>query len=77
MIHFAMVPHFTVIFCLWKIKLFCELKYFAVFNQQQVNASPYEKGWIIKVKLNNEGELNSLMDSDKYNKFCEEEDAKH
>ncbi|XP_078167003.1 single hybrid motif superfamily protein [Carex rostrata] len=42
-----------------------------------VNASPYEKGWIIKVKLSDEGELSSLMDSDKYTKFCEEEDAKH
>ncbi|KAF3322495.1 glycine cleavage system H protein 2 [Carex littledalei] len=42
-----------------------------------VNGSPYEKGWIIKVKLSDEGELNSLMDSDKYTKFCEEEDTKH
>ncbi|XP_062218310.1 glycine cleavage system H protein 2, mitochondrial-like [Phragmites australis] len=39
-----------------------------------VNASPYEKGWIIKVKLSDSGELNSLMDDDKYSKFCEEED---
>lgn len=42
-----------------------------------VNSSPYEKGWIIKVELNNSDELNSLMDADKYSKFCEEEDAKH
>ncbi|KAJ4757882.1 Glycine cleavage system H protein [Rhynchospora pubera] len=42
-----------------------------------VNASPYENGWIIKVKLNDAAELDSLMDSDKYTKFCEEEDAKH
>ncbi|KAF8390897.1 hypothetical protein HHK36_023196 [Tetracentron sinense] len=42
-----------------------------------VNASPYENGWIIKVEMSNEGELNNLMDSDKYSKFCEEEDAKH
>ncbi|XP_062223972.1 glycine cleavage system H protein 2, mitochondrial-like [Phragmites australis] len=38
-----------------------------------VNASPYEKGWIIKVKLSDSGELNSLMDDEKYSKFCEEE----
>jgi glycine cleavage system H protein len=40
----------------------------------QVNASPYDKGWIIKVKLSDSGELNSLMDDEKYLKFCEEED---
>ncbi|XAR56184.1 hypothetical protein NMG60_11036561 [Bertholletia excelsa] len=42
-----------------------------------VNASPYENGWIIKVEMENADELNSLMDSDQYSKFCEEEDAKH
>ncbi|KAM7259567.1 hypothetical protein ACFE04_015308 [Oxalis oulophora] len=42
-----------------------------------VNSSPYEKGWIMKVELNNNGELNNLMDADKYSKFCEEEDSKH
>ncbi|KAL2932370.1 Glycine cleavage system H protein 2 mitochondrial [Bienertia sinuspersici] len=42
-----------------------------------VNSSPYEKGWIIKVELSNSSEVNSLMDADKYSKFCEEEDAKH
>ncbi|KAL6992081.1 NAD-dependent glutamate dehydrogenase [Sarracenia purpurea var. burkii] len=42
-----------------------------------VNASPYENGWIIKVELSNTDELKSLMDSDQYFKFCEEEDANH
>ncbi|GFQ00879.1 glycine cleavage system h protein 2 mitochondrial [Phtheirospermum japonicum] len=42
-----------------------------------VNASPYENGWIIKVELKDTEELSSLMDSDQYSKFCEEEDAKH
>lgn len=42
-----------------------------------VNGSPYEKGWIIKVEISNPSELNSLMDSEQYSKFCEEEDAKH
>ncbi|RWV95671.1 hypothetical protein GW17_00041685 [Ensete ventricosum] len=44
---------------------------------QHVNGSPYENGWIIKVKMSDTGELNSLMDSNQYSKFCEEEDAKH
>lgn len=42
-----------------------------------VNASPYEGGWIMKVELSNKDELNSLLDSDQYSKFCEEENEKH
>ncbi|CAA3032598.1 glycine cleavage system H protein 2, mitochondrial-like [Olea europaea var. sylvestris] len=42
-----------------------------------INASPYENGWIIKVEMGNSEEGKSLMDSDQYSKFCEEEDAKH
>ncbi|KAK8987594.1 hypothetical protein V6N11_027340 [Hibiscus sabdariffa] len=42
-----------------------------------VNSSPYEAGWIIKVEMNDAGELKNLMDSEKYSKFCEEEDSKH
>jgi len=41
----------------------------------QVNSSPYKDGWIIKVELSDSGELNNLMDSEKYSKFCEEEDS--
>jgi len=42
-----------------------------------VNGSPYENGWIIKVEVSDTEELKSLMDSDQYSKFCEEEDSKH
>ncbi|XVE48487.1 hypothetical protein DITRI_Ditri01bG0005700 [Diplodiscus trichospermus] len=42
-----------------------------------VNSSPYENGWIIKVEMNDAGELKNLMDSEQYSKFCEEEDSKH
>ncbi|CAA7394215.1 unnamed protein product [Spirodela intermedia] len=42
-----------------------------------VNGSPFDNGWIIKVELADKDEVNSLMDSDQYEKFCEEEDAKH
>ncbi|KAF3780526.1 Glycine cleavage system H protein 2 [Nymphaea thermarum] len=42
-----------------------------------VNASPYDNGWIIKVEMSDQDELKSLMNSDKYTKFCEEEDANH
>ncbi|KAK4254687.1 hypothetical protein QN277_010031 [Acacia crassicarpa] len=42
-----------------------------------VNSSPYENGWMIKVEMSDSGELNKLMGSDQYSKFCEEEDSKH
>ncbi|XP_057972432.1 glycine cleavage system H protein 2, mitochondrial [Malania oleifera] len=42
-----------------------------------VNASPYENGWIIKVEMSDSNEVKSLMGSDQYSKFCEEEDEKH
>ncbi|KAE8726051.1 Glycine cleavage system H protein [Hibiscus syriacus] len=42
-----------------------------------VNSSPYENGWIIKVEMNDSGDLKNLMDSEEYSKFCEEEDSKH
>jgi glycine cleavage system H protein len=43
----------------------------------QVNSSPYEKGWIMKVEIKDASELETLKNSDDYAKFCEEEDAKH
>ncbi|KAL3623175.1 hypothetical protein CASFOL_031991 [Castilleja foliolosa] len=36
-----------------------------------VNESPYEDGWILKVEMKDSNELNNLMDSDQYSKFCE------
>lgn len=43
----------------------------------KINTSPYEDGWMIKVKPSNPSELESLMGSKEYTKFCEEEDASH
>ncbi|XP_060213288.1 glycine cleavage system H protein, mitochondrial-like [Lycium barbarum] len=40
-----------------------------------VNSSPYEDGWMIKVKPSSPSELESLMGSKEYTKFCEEEDS--
>ncbi|GLI62918.1 glycine cleavage system protein H [Volvox africanus] len=36
-----------------------------------VNTSPFEEGWIIKVKLSNKGELAALLDADAYAAECE------
>ncbi|KAG6517785.1 hypothetical protein ZIOFF_021183 [Zingiber officinale] len=40
-----------------------------------INSSPYEDGWMIKVKPSDPSELKSLMGSEEYTKFCKEEDA--
>uniref|UniRef100_A0A453PLH5 Glycine cleavage system H protein n=1 Tax=Aegilops tauschii subsp. strangulata TaxID=200361 RepID=A0A453PLH5_AEGTS len=40
-----------------------------------INSSPYEEGWMIKVKPSSPAELEGLLDSAKYTKHCEEEDA--
>ncbi|XAR70606.1 hypothetical protein NMG60_11027513 [Bertholletia excelsa] len=40
-----------------------------------INSSPYQEGWMIKVKASNPSELESLMDPKEYTKSCEEEHA--
>ncbi|KAJ8552697.1 hypothetical protein K7X08_020090 [Anisodus acutangulus] len=40
-----------------------------------VNSSPYEDGWMIKVKPSSPSELESLMGAKEYRKFCEEEES--
>ncbi|KAJ7944617.1 Glycine cleavage system H protein [Quillaja saponaria] len=42
-----------------------------------INSSPYEEGWMIKVKPSTPSELESLLGPKEYTKFCEEEDAAH
>ena len=36
-----------------------------------VNQSPYENGWIAKIKISNKSEINSLMDSAQYKTYLE------
>ncbi|KAL5232001.1 hypothetical protein ABZP36_030777 [Zizania latifolia] len=40
-----------------------------------INKSPYDEGWMVKVKPSNPSELDALLDADKYTKHCEEEHA--
>ncbi len=35
-------------------------------SPEQVNASPYEAGWLFKIKISNENELSQLLDADAY-----------
>ncbi len=39
-------------------------------NPELVNQDPYEKGWIIKIKLSNPDEVNELMDAAAYEAFA-------
>jgi glycine cleavage system H protein len=39
---------------------------------EKVNQSPYGDGWFIRIKPNNPGELDSLLDAAAYGKYCEE-----
>ena len=39
-----------------------------------VNSDPYGKAWMVKIKLSDPGELDSLMDAAAYEKYLEERD---
>ena len=43
-----------------------------VSNPQWINESPFDKGWIAKVKIENQTELDKLMDESVYKEFIEE-----
>lgn len=38
---------------------------------ESINQSPYEEGWILKVKVTNEDELKELMNEEDYKKYLE------
>lgn len=40
---------------------------------ESVNTSPYEDGWMIKVRLGNPAELDALMDQEAYDTYVAEE----
>ena len=42
-------------------------------NPGLINKSPFEEGWIAKIKLSNAAELDAMMDEATYTKFCEED----
>ncbi len=44
-----------------------------VNNPQWINESPFEKGWIVKIKVKNPAELDNLMDEAAYNEYVEKE----
>ncbi|MBN3040534.1 MAG: glycine cleavage system protein GcvH [Candidatus Omnitrophica bacterium] len=42
-------------------------------NPQWINNDPYDKGWIVKLKIKNISETESLMKDDAYKDFVEKE----
>ena len=40
-----------------------------VDDPEAVNEDPYGKGWMIKIQLDNEAQINELLDADTYNKL--------
>ena len=38
-------------------------------SPELINNSPYDKGWMIKMKVSNPGDLDNLLSSDEYKKL--------
>ena len=45
---------------------------FSFLYHLQVNSEPYAKGWFVKIKVADKGELDALMDAATYEKHCAE-----
>lgn len=44
----------------------------AIEGPEVINQSPYEGAWLIKVKMADPGQVETLMDSSAYNEFADE-----
>jgi len=42
-----------------------------VDSYADINTDPYGSAWMMKIEISNPTELNSLMDAEAYDKFCE------
>lgn len=40
-------------------------------NPELVNQSPYEDGWVFKIKIEDEGDLDDVMDADLYEEYLQ------
>ncbi|MCK4763419.1 MAG: glycine cleavage system protein GcvH [Candidatus Aminicenantes bacterium] len=40
-------------------------------NPELINQSPYEEGWMFKMKMEDEGDLDDLMDADIYEEYLQ------
>ena len=44
-------------------------------SPETINADPYEAGWMIKIKISQPDEIDSLMDAKAYQSYIDERDA--
>jgi glycine cleavage system H protein len=42
-------------------------------NPEKVNASPYQDGWMFKIRLSDASQLDDMLDADKYDEVAEAE----
>lgn len=42
-------------------------------SPEYVNSSPYDKAWLVKVRMSDPSEVGNLMDSEVYTKFADEQ----
>lgn len=54
-----------------------EINQEVVNSPDLVNTSPYEKAWFVRLRLSDPSEVDTLMDSESYKKFLEEEAGGH
>jgi len=40
-------------------------------SPETINSSPYDDGWIFKIRMNNEEELKELLSAEDYRENCE------
>ncbi|GAB1421109.1 glycine cleavage system protein GcvH [Anaerolineales bacterium] len=40
-------------------------------DPEVINSDPYGIGWMVKIKISDEGKLSSLMDAEAYKTYCE------
>jgi glycine cleavage system H protein len=49
------------------------MEYNSIFEDESnsgiINEDPYDKGWIFKIKLEDQNQINSLMDEEEYQEF--------
>jgi len=43
-------------------------------SPETINTSPYEDGWMVKIRLSDTAELDDLLDADAYQAFVDEQD---
>ncbi len=49
-----------------------EINQALIEEPERINADPYGEAWMLKIELSDPAELDSLMDAEAYEKYCQE-----